>query len=184
MSFAFIKPRTAENIQNKLNSFHPDIKFTYEYENDNTISFLDVRITRAAGGNLETSVYRKPTHIDICLHWNAHSPTTWKTATVKSLVKRAFSVSSTEAALDSELSRLRRVFTTINNYPLKVVNNIIESERRDATPGDGTDQRDQPANQPPEKEAITITIPYAGQKGEQLIRKMKTNIKDSNLKCL
>ena len=116
-TFAFIKPRTAENIQNKLKSFHPNIKFTYEYENDNTISFLDVRITRAADGNLETSVYRKPTHTDIYLHWNAHAPTTWKTVTVKSLVKRAFSVSSTEAALDLELSHLRRAF--ISQLPCK-----------------------------------------------------------------
>ena len=42
---------------------------------------------------------------------------------------RAFSISSTETALSHELSHLQKVFTTFNNYPNKVVANIINTER-------------------------------------------------------
>ena len=98
-TFAFIKPETEKEIQQKLNSFHKNIKFTYEFEQNNKISFLDVLVTRKLDGSMETSVCRKPTHTDVYLNWNACAPSTWKTATVKSLVKRALSISSAEAIL-------------------------------------------------------------------------------------
>jgi hypothetical protein len=44
-----------------LNSKDPNIKFTFEIENDDkTLPFLDISIKRV-NGNFETSVYRKPT---------------------------------------------------------------------------------------------------------------------------
>ena len=46
-TFAFIKPDTANEIQHILNFFHEKIKFTYEYEQSNTISFVDVLVTRS-----------------------------------------------------------------------------------------------------------------------------------------
>ena len=61
-TFALIKPDTANEIQHILNSFHNKIKFTYEYEQSNTISFLDVLVTRSNNGTLQTSVYRKKTN--------------------------------------------------------------------------------------------------------------------------
>ena len=88
-TFAFIKPNMEQEIQLALNSFHENIKFTYELEQDNSISFLDVLITRENDGNMETGVYRKPTHTDVYLNWNAHAPNIWKTSTVRSLVKRS-----------------------------------------------------------------------------------------------
>ena len=45
-TFAFIKPNMKLEIQVALNLFHENIKFTYELEQDNNISFLDVLITR------------------------------------------------------------------------------------------------------------------------------------------
>ena len=43
-----------------LNSFHKNIKFTFEIEKDNTIPFLDILIIRKPG-KIETAVYRKKT---------------------------------------------------------------------------------------------------------------------------
>ena len=48
-----------ENFLNKLNSFHPTIKFTAEYSKE-TIYFLDVNI-RLVGGGLMTDLFVKPT---------------------------------------------------------------------------------------------------------------------------
>ena len=48
-----------ENFLNKLNSFHPTIKFTAEYSKE-TINFLDVNI-RLVGGELMTDLFVKPT---------------------------------------------------------------------------------------------------------------------------
>ena len=51
---------------------------TYELEQDNKISFLDVLITRENDGKMETCVNRKPTQTDVYLNWNAHAPNIWK----------------------------------------------------------------------------------------------------------
>ena len=128
-TFAFIKPNLEQEIQLALNSFHENIKFTYELEQDNSISFLDVLITRENDGNMETGVYRKPTHTDVYLNWNAHAPNIWKTSTVRSLAKRAFKVCSNDISLNTELNHLETIFINNNDYPKRVINNIIKSEK-------------------------------------------------------
>ena len=49
-----------DKFRNYLNRQHKNIKFTSETENENSISFLDIKITRD-NNKLMTSVYRKPT---------------------------------------------------------------------------------------------------------------------------
>ena len=120
-TFPFIQPNTEDEIQQSLNSFHENIRFTYEKEVDNRISFLDVLIKRKDVGTMETNVYRKPTHTDVYLNWNANAPNTWKTATVRSLVKRAFTICSDETLLLTELQHLKSVFTKYNNYPPNII---------------------------------------------------------------
>jgi hypothetical protein len=44
-----------------LNSIHPNISFTCEFENDNAIAFLDIMISRQPDGTMSRSIYRKPT---------------------------------------------------------------------------------------------------------------------------
>ena len=53
-----------------------------------------------------------------------------KVATLKSLIKRAFMISSTKVTLDKELTHLKEVFTGYNQYPLKLVEEIIKNETR------------------------------------------------------
>ena len=47
------------------------------------------------------------------MNWKLHAPTPWKIATLKSLIKRAFLISSTQASLEDELIYLKRVFCTL-----------------------------------------------------------------------
>ena len=58
-TFTFIKENEIVSVQEALNSFHEDIKFTYETESDSTIAFLDVNVTRKTDGSFDTAVYRK-----------------------------------------------------------------------------------------------------------------------------
>ena len=46
-----------------LNSRRESIKFTMEIESENSLPFLDVKVTRDRN-QVHTSVYRKPTHTD------------------------------------------------------------------------------------------------------------------------
>ena len=74
-----------------LNSQHPLIKFTMEQEKNNTISFLDVQVTRKADGTLAHTVHRKPTHTDRYLHSSSFHHPRFKSAVHNTLVRRAFS---------------------------------------------------------------------------------------------
>ena len=55
-----------------LNSKHPNIEFTSDIEVNNTLSFLDINITR--GEQLSTSIYRKPTYTGLLSKFSAFSP--------------------------------------------------------------------------------------------------------------
>ena len=52
----------------------PSIQFTLEREKDRHLPFLDLNVSRGVQGNLETSVYRKPTHTDKYLAFDSHHP--------------------------------------------------------------------------------------------------------------
>ena len=66
----------AERLLSHLNSVEPSIQFTLEREKDRHLPFLDLNVSRGVQGNLETSVYRKPTHADKYLAFDSHHPAT------------------------------------------------------------------------------------------------------------
>ena len=66
-----------ESFNNTLNSVHPRLKFTREEENDSSIAFLDLFITRHENGSLSTKIYRKPTNTNVIIKPNScHHPST------------------------------------------------------------------------------------------------------------
>ena len=61
-----------------LNSMEPSIQFTVEGENDRKLAFLDTNAHRNINGQLETDVYRKPTHTDKYISFYSHHPRSHK----------------------------------------------------------------------------------------------------------
>ena len=80
-----------------LNNIHPSIKFTIEQENDQlSLSFLDIALTRNPDGSLNHSVYRKPTHTDRYLNYTSFHHPQIKSSVCKTLVNRAYNVCDKE----------------------------------------------------------------------------------------
>lgn len=177
-TFALVREGEEKYVQEELNSFHQNIQFTYELEDHGKISFLDVLVTKTdTNGSLETSVFRKTTNTDIYMNWKSHAPQAWKIATLKSLIKRAVLISSTDSALESELEHLKKAFCELNDYPSMLVDKIILDERQSAESQTIQDPEESEIEQTEENIQVALNLPYAGDKGEEIVKKMQKFMK-------
>ena len=159
----FIKLTSINKILETLNSYHKNIKYIIEIETENKILFFDVLLIRN-NSLRSTKVYRKNTNTDIYINWKSFAPNYWKWGTLKTLVIRAFDVCSTEEYLKEELEHMRTVFHHRNNYPLWVINKVIE----DAKNVPSTDQNDLSSND----KIYRLMLPYQGDKGSNFLKSM------------
>ena len=84
-TLTIVKEGSINHVLQQLNSFHPNIQFTFEIESSGRIPFLDILIIRKKS-KIETTVYRKSTDTDIYINWFSFSPNTWKREALKNLV--------------------------------------------------------------------------------------------------
>ena len=120
-TIAAIKLTSIDHVLTILNTFHKNIKFTYELEINKKISFLDVLLIRK-NETLETTIYRKSTNDGVYLHWDSSAPKNWKRSTLRSILTTAYKMRSTKELLDKELKRIEREFIEIKGYTEWIVN--------------------------------------------------------------
>ena len=130
----------AERLLSHLNSVELSIQFTLEREKDRNLPFLDLNVSRGVQGNLETSVYRKPTHTDKYLAFDSHHPICHKKSVAKTLLRRADCLPS---SLDSKAEERKYVSnvlkangytkTFLRNCQKPVTNSNALDEREPAT---------------------------------------------------
>ena len=178
-TFWLVRVGEEQYVLNELNAYHPKIQFTKEVEKEGMISFLDVAVKRnEVDGSMETAVYRKSTNTDIYIHWKSHAPSAWKVATLKNLIQRATLVSSTKQALEEELQHLKDVFCSINDYPERLVEEIIKNERnqqeRRATE---TEITNKDKEEEEEEVQLQLMLPYAGKRGEAIVEKVQKYVR-------
>ena len=113
----------AEAFLTTLNNCHPSINFTMELASDNKLPFIGMEILKK-GHKLETSVYRKPTNTGLLLHHQSHVDKRYKKSLIKTMVNRAFHLSSTWECFVTECDRLKLIFTNLK-YPESLINSTI-----------------------------------------------------------
>ena len=106
-TFRFVKEEIIILVLEQLNSYHPNLQFTYELEKVDKMSFLDVLVIRQSNNKFETTVYCKNTNTNIYLNWFSHG-------TLKVLINRAYTLYSTDYHLKEELRYLEKVFIERN----------------------------------------------------------------------
>ena len=85
-----------------LNGLHPSLKFTMELPADNMIPFIGIEIINN-GTELETRVYRKPTNTGLLLHFQSHVDKRCKIGLLKTMLHRAYVLSSTTEAFNENV---------------------------------------------------------------------------------
>jgi hypothetical protein len=94
-----------------------------EVETNNTLSFLDVLVTKR-GPELITKVYRKPTH-------TGHV----KRGVVHSLVNRAKVICQSQKDFNNEIKTIRQ-YLMLNEYPKEFVDSVMKSSVRNRPSSD------------------------------------------------
>jgi hypothetical protein len=181
-TFTFIRKDCVEEVLERLNGFHPNIKFTFEKEENGRISFLDVAVIKKPDGSFDTDVHRKATDTNVYVHWEAFAPKTWKTGTLKGLVRRAFTICSTEQFRNKEIDHLKKVFKERNGYPSRVIYECIEEVRRKIEQeNDTTNENEEgsgsggPAGATGETRVIepVVCLPFKGKEGERILKQFR-----------
>ena len=136
-----------------LNSKHPNIKFTCEVENNDTLPFLDVLVSRKSG-SFTTSVYRKPTFTGLGMQYLSFIPEGFKRNSIKTLLYRCYEVCSNWISFHKEIEFLSNFFQN-NGFPLGI---IEETVRNFLDTRMGT----KPTGDVPKVDTHYIKLPYYG----------------------
>ncbi|XP_078365461.1 uncharacterized protein LOC144649756 [Oculina patagonica] len=124
--FSKRKANAPDSLLDKLNSYHPNIKFTVE---ENPGHFLDTSFNHHEG-NFTTSVYQKPGKLQV--HWKSAIPERWKRNTILGALHRAKRIATNWQA---EVKVIKHSFIKAG-YPTKLVNEVIrdfENPKSDET---------------------------------------------------
>ena len=86
-----------------LNSRHDSIKFAIDFEEDNNIPFLDIRLKRCPDNTFSTSVCRKKTFTGVYTKWDSFTPlaSTKSISSALSGTYRCFRICSSPSLLPS-----------------------------------------------------------------------------------
>ena len=114
-----------EKFRLYLNCQHPNIKFTSETEENNSSSFLEIKINRENNRFL-ISVYRKPTFSGVFTNFNSYKPLSYKSGLISSLLYRAFKLCSNFEYFHQEIIFLKDIFKR-NGYPSNFIDKCVKT---------------------------------------------------------
>ena len=161
-----------EKFRSYLNRQHKNIKFTSETENENSISFLDIKITRD-NNKFMTSVYRKPTFSGVFTNFESFIPKSYKYNLLFTLLHRAFNLCSNFECFHQEIDKLKTIFEN-NGYPKSFVDFCIKKYL------DKVFIKKEVVLKASKKELICV-LPFLGKRSMQLRTRLVNSI-ESNLK--
>ena len=113
-----------EDFINRLNSFHPTIKFTHTVSNT-SVSFLDVNISKNVDSTLSTDIHIKSTDVHQYLHFSSCHPRKCKESIPYSQAKRFRRIISDDNSFQGSLDELKGHFLK-RQYPEKVIDSAFQ----------------------------------------------------------
>ena len=136
--------------------------FTMEIASNGKLPFVGIEICKK-GCKLVTSVYRKPTNTGLLLHHQSHVDNRYKRSLVKTMLNRAYRLSSTWELFSTECERLKLIFSNlkysdslVNSTITCFVNSVISPDTRST---------------PPTENIYHIVLPFKDQKSADIVKK-------------
>ena len=107
-----------------LNSMHPNLQFTFEESSGSLLPFLDVHVHLRDGGS-DTWVFRKKTHTNVILNFQAVAPIKWKSGLITCFLNRAHRICSSVQLFYKEVEFLKSMFIQ-NAYPAQFFDRVYQ----------------------------------------------------------
>ena len=99
------------------------LRFTYEEQKNNQLVFLDVLLQKI-NNEITTSVYTKETSTGDCINYSGVCPEQYKTGLVKTLLQRAYNISSDWQIFSTEVERVKQRLVN-NKFPMYIIGTSI-----------------------------------------------------------
>ena len=107
-----------------MNLKHKNVKFTFETEDSNNFSFLDVKITHKNKW-LVTSIFRKVKFRGVFTNYPSFIFDTYKKGLDHTFLFRFFEIFSSMETFHAEIELLKSIFKC-NNEPLNIIDQSIK----------------------------------------------------------
>ena len=115
----FKNERDAMSFFEFINSQHPNIKFTFEKQNDGKLSFLDVLIDNSSH-DCVFSVFHKKTYTGLLTNFFSFTPFRYKIGLVRTLIDRTYKINNTSSGFENDLIKLSDTLKR-NSFPSHII---------------------------------------------------------------
>ena len=131
-TFVVIDSAKKDKFLEHINSIDPHIQFTTkDAKADGSIPFLDTIVMPQPDNSLLTSVYRKPTHTDLYLHWDSHHHLSAKFSVINNLKHKAKTVCYNHHLLKEEEDHLNKALRC--KYPAWALKRVNIKQNKNRT---------------------------------------------------
>ena len=113
----------ASSFLQLLNESHTSISFTMEVESDGMLPFVGMQLINNCT-SIDTKVFIKSTNKGLLLHYDSHVDIRYKHCLLRTMLERAYQLSSSWEFFTEECTRLENVFSKLH-YPANDINRII-----------------------------------------------------------
>jgi len=121
-------PEELDNILKVFNSLHDRINFTAEINNNNSINFLNLKITLGDNNKLILDLYSKPTASGRFLNFYSNHPTAHKKGVIFGMIDRIMCLSDNQFHKNNIINCIKILLN--NSYPLKFIFNTIRTRMK------------------------------------------------------
>ena len=106
----FSEPSYIDKFKDYMSLQHKNINFSKESENNNSLSFLDVKISRT-DNKFVTNIYRKPTFSGVLTNFESYIPMHFKHGLIFTLLHRCYSICSDFSKFHHEVTNLKNTLS-------------------------------------------------------------------------
>ena len=170
-TLASIKESDINTVLHKLNSFHPNLKFTVDKLDDVIVHYLDIKII-----DNETDIHYKERHTGQYMDFSTFAPWRIKTAWIKALFHRAVKICSNEVLLNQQIKKIL-LFMSSNGFPTYISKALLQRLKSNSKKCFENTSMNDVKNKNEKVTEIFFRLPYTGIKGEQLVKHCLKKIK-------